>query len=402
MSEWISLLGARRFRAFWLALLANNLGSWCVIAALPILVADRYGVGAELVLSLGFRVLPKIVLAPVAGGLLRAFGPMRVSGCALAAMGVLTALVPWSGDFLVLQGLITLIGVLDVFTTPGLLSLRAPVTPAGLEMAGNTLCSVADRLAKIVGPVIGGLVVLAGFVPAFFLFGAMTLLAAATVARLPIPRDPPPRDGFRGWQLAAAPIEFVRMLRADAALTGLLICAVSYMVMLGGLRPFLFWANRDWYGASDSAWTGLLAAQGAGALVGALLAGLLSGTLLRRISAYTLTLLTGILEGTLHLALLLAATSGQAMLILALASIPEIISTASWFTAMQQRVSAQRQAVFFSFATPLWDVAYVGGVLSAGLVPGGTISLAGYWAMISLASTLPILPVLILSRVRRP
>ncbi len=401
MSEWKALLTTPRFRAFWLALVAQNLGSWCVIAALPILVADRFGIGVELVLSLGLRVLPKIVLAPLAGGLLGAFGAARVSSSALVGMAGLTALLPWCGDFLLLQAAILTIGALDVFVTPGVLALRGPVTPPGLEMASNTLCSVADRLAKIVGPIIGGLAVLAGFVPGFLLFAAATLLAAFTIARLQVTRDPGPVGGFRMRHMAAAPVEFVRMLRADPALVGLLICAISYMVMLGGLRPFLFWANRDWYGASDTAWTGLLAAQGAGALVGALLSGLFSRTMLRWAPAYVLTLLSGLLEGALHLALLLAETSEQAMVLLALASIPEIISTATWFTAFQQRVPAAGQAVFFSFAAPLWDCMFVAGVLSAGFVASGSLSLGGYWAALSLVSTLPIVPVLILYRLRR-
>ena len=33
------------------------------------------------------------------------------------------------------------------------------------------------------------------------------------------------------------------------------------------------WANREWFGAADAAWTGLMAAQGAGAVIGALVAG---------------------------------------------------------------------------------------------------------------------------------
>jgi hypothetical protein len=65
---------------------------------------------------------------------------------------------------------------------------------------------------------------------------------------------------------------------------GLLIAAVTYSVMMGGLRPFLFWANHDWFGASDSAWTGLLAAQGVGALIGAVVSAMFVGRLLRQMS----------------------------------------------------------------------------------------------------------------------
>jgi len=143
--------------------------------------------------------------------------------------------------------------------------------------------------------------------------------------------------------------------------------------------------------------TGLLAAQGFGALVGALSSGLFSRSVLRRLSAYRVTLITGLLEGALHLALLLATTSAQAIALLALAGIPEILSTATWFTAVQERLSPQRQAVMFAFSAPLWDSAYAIGVLSAGLHASGALSLSAYWAMVSLTSTLPIVPALLLA-----
>jgi hypothetical protein len=397
MQDWKTVLSAPRFRDLWIALLCTNLGSWCVIASLPILVAERFGAGSELVLSLGMRIVPKILLAPLSGSVLRRFGPARVAATAMTVMGCLTALLPHCRDFGALQILIAAIGMLDVFINPGLLTLRGPATPRGLEMAGNTLCSVADRLGKFGGPAIGGLVVLGGFGPAFLLFGAATALSAIPVFRLrgmdtAEPDAPATRPA---WQFTGLIAEFAATLRADSRLVGLLVCAVSYMVMLGGLRPFLFWANRDWFGASDTAWTGLLAAQGAGALTGALISGLFGRRLARLMPAYTLTLTAGLLEGMFHLGLLGASTAFQAMLLLALAGIPEIVSTAAWFTVVQERLAMRRQAVFFALSAPLWDCAYALGVMSAGLHANGTLSLSTYWAFVSLTSTLPIVPLLI-------
>ena len=391
MHDWKTLLATPRFRALWLALVCNNMGSWCVMAALPILVAERFGAGTELVLSLGLRILPKILLAPISGGFLRRYGAVRVAGCALVAEGVLTACLPWCRDFLLLQIAIGLIGTLDVFVNPSLLSMRGPATPAGLSMAVNTLCSVADRLAKIVGPVIGGIAVLAGFEPAFLAFGLAIAGAAIPASRLRQAGEvPSERQRF-----IASPMEFVAMLRGDRITVGLLIVAVTYMVMLGGLRPFLFWANREWYGAADTAWTGLLSAQGVGALIGAVVAGLLGRRLQSQVSAYTLTLVTGILEGALHLALLLAVSGPQAMVVLALASIPEILSTATWFTAMQERLTPQQQGIFFTFAMPIWDCAFALGLMSAGLHANGLLSLPAFWVLVSLSATLPLVPLLL-------
>ena len=153
--------------------------------------------------------------------------------------------------------------------------------------------------------------------------------------------------------------------------------------------------------ASDAAWTGLLSAQGVGALIGAVVAGLFGRRFERWLSAYALTLVTGILEGVLHLALLFAVDGTQAMLVLAAASIPEILSTATWFTAMQERLTPQQQGVFFTFAMPVWDCAFALGVMSAGLHASGSLSLTAFWALVSLSATLPLVPLLLVHGWRR-
>ncbi len=403
MRDWKTLLAVPQFRALWLALLGANLGSWSVLAALPILVAERYGAGGALVLSLSWRILPKIVLAPVSGTLLRRFGAPRVAGLAVAAEAVLTGTLPWCDNFAVLQIVIAGIGALDVFMMPGMMALRGTVTPAGLELAGNSLCSMADRIGKTVGPVIGGLAVTAGFAAAFLGFAVAIGAAAVALAWLPRPR---PEATSGGWSFIALPGEFWRMLRADRMLVGILVCAVTYMVMIGGLRPFLFWANREWFGAGDTAWTGLMAAQGAGAVIGALVAGTFNRALLRRASAYTLTLVAGMIEGFGHLLLVFCpsgvAGTWAAMAILAVTGIPEVISTATWFTVMQQRLAPERQGLFLAFTSPMWDSAYAIGVLSAGLHAGAMLDLAPWWMVLSLIATLPSLPLIVWETRRRP
>ena len=404
MTDWKNLLLVPRFRALWVALVCVNLGSWCLLVALPVLVAFRFGAGTALVVSLAWRIAPKILLAPASGVMLRRYGAPRVVGVALVAEGAVVAGLPWCQDFTILQLLVACIGALDVFVMPGLLSMRSVVTPKGFELAANALCSMADRIGKTIGPALGGLAISVGFEPAFLGFGLVTALASCLVARLPRIVRP---ASAAGGSFQRMPLEFWTMLRGDPALTGLLICAVSYMVLMGGLRPFLFWANRDWFGAADSAWTGLMVAQGLGAVAGALIAATFNRALLRHMSAFSLTMVTGMMEGVLDLALLLCPGGDTgawvAMAILGLAGIPEVISTAAWFTAMQQRLPPERQAVFFAFSAPLWDCAFAMGVMSASLHTVGLLGLGPWWALLALTATLPLLPLLMLDarRVRK-
>ncbi len=396
MRDWKTLLATPGFRCFWLALMSDGMGTWCVIATLPILVAERFGAGSELVISLGLRVAPRILLAPAAGALLRRYGAARVAAVTIAATGVLTALLPWCRDFVVLQAAILAIGVMDVCVGPALLALRTPVTPRGLEVAGNTLFAFADRVAKFVGPALAGLAVAAGFTAAYLGFGAAMLFAAGAILCLPTALCTDDAEPMRGISMLAVPRDFVAMLRNDPVLVALLLCAVPYMVTFGGMRPFLFWANTEWFGASDAAWTMLLAAQGVGAIAGALLSGLFSRALLRTMAVYQLMLVASLLEGLSHVALLFATGTGSAVVLLILGGIPEMLGYATWFACIQERLEPDRQAVFYSMQQPLLDTAFALGVASAGLHAQHIMTLGSYWAVLSLFSTLPVVALLAL------
>ena len=43
MRDWKTLLATRGFRSLWFALVSDGLETWCVVATLPIMVAERFG-----------------------------------------------------------------------------------------------------------------------------------------------------------------------------------------------------------------------------------------------------------------------------------------------------------------------------------------------------------------------
>ena len=354
----------------------------------------RFGTGTDLVISLSLRMLPRIVLAPAAGAALRRFGARNVAIATIAATGALTVALPFCRDFLLLQAVILAIGGMDVFGIPALLALRSPTIPRGLEMAGNTLFFSADRLAKFAGPMLGGLAETTGTGAAYLGFGAAMLLAAAAIARLPSAASDADAGALPPAHILAVLRDFRAMLRGDAVLVALLISAVPYMITFGGLRPFLFWANAEWFGASAAVWTLLLAAQGVGAIAGTLVSGMFSRAMLRIMSTYELMLATTLLEGLSHVTLLFASSVGAAIVLLVLGGIPEMLSYATYFTCIQERLSPERQATFYSMQQPLLDVALILGVASADVHAEGVLSLGAYWGALCLFSTLPVVALL--------
>jgi predicted MFS family arabinose efflux permease len=386
MHDYITLLSTRGLRRFWLGLALDHLGTWATLAALPILVAERFGIGTELVASIGIRLLPRILLAPFAGALLRRRGARPVAAVSIAAVGALTILPPWCESFLLLQVVILLTGTLDVVAMPALHLMRAELTPRGLELPGNTLFQSAGQLAKLLGPLVGGLAAATlGATAAFALFGGAMLFAALVIA-LSGARGATTSESVRPLAVIA---EFRDTLRRDPLVASTLLLAVLYLVMLGGMRPFLFWANAEWYGGAPAAWTALLAAQGLGSLIGALLCGALARGLQRQMSVYELSLVFSLIEGGSHFILLLAGTATQAVGILLAGSVFEMVANVAYFTLIQQRLSQARQASFYALSTPLFDLAFALGVVSAGAHAVGALSLAEFWFALSLFSTLP-------------
>jgi hypothetical protein len=126
-----------------------------------------------------------------------------------------------------------------------------------------------------------------------------------------------------------------------------------------------------------------------GSLVSALLCGALARALQRRMSIYELSLVFSLIEGASHFALLATDTAVQAVVILLAGGVAEMVANVAYFTLMQQRLSQARQASFYSLSTPLFDLAFALGVLSAGAHAVGAISLAQFWFLLSAFSTLP-------------
>ncbi len=242
VNDYRALLAAPKFCGLLLALLCNGLGNWCVIASLPILVADRFGTGMALVLSLGLRILPKVLLAPAAGILLRRFGPARIASIALVPLAVLTALLPLCHSLWLLQTLVAVTGTLDVFITPGLLSLRGPVMPAGLEMVGNTLCSAANRAAQVHGAGAGWPGHHGGVQSGVrWIRGIDRHLGSADRTAAPVVPDRSGSHHHRGMVRDA--IWILTDRSTDDGPDGRR--AGHTWSLLGGMRPFLFWANHD-------------------------------------------------------------------------------------------------------------------------------------------------------------
>lgn len=141
-------------------------------------------------------------------------------------------------------------------------------------MEANTVFQAIDRGAKIFGPPIaGGLIPAAGMHGTFFII-ATGLLVALLLLAFSLGRISGEGKVLRQEETNTFGADLLAMLN-DRVLWALVIPALGYMIAVGALTPFLFWLNQDQFRLAPEQWTLLLAAQGVGALLGAVLASFL-------------------------------------------------------------------------------------------------------------------------------
>lgn len=299
-----NLWGCAAFRRISLVLVVHSFCSWMLVAALPLIVAARFGAGTALVGSLALRLLPRILFAPLAAALIRRTGPRipvfgAILGVAAAIPGL--ALAP---DATTLQVIVFLIGLADTVIAPGLLTLRAASLPPGRNMEANTAFQAIDRFAKIFGPPSTGLAAAATSISVTLFVLALGHIVAAALLSFHAgnwrPREPSVSDAPNFRQ------EAIAIMRDNPVLWALLLPALGYMVSLGALQPFLFWLNRDQFHLGPEMWTVLLGAQGLGALIGALVSNRLARVLTDTRALLLAYLVASLLEGISTFALIFA------------------------------------------------------------------------------------------------
>ncbi len=394
------LFADKRFRDFGLCLALYYLTVWVQLSSLPVLVALKFGAGTELIASLALRLIPRIIFAPVAGALIQRFGAKTTASISIATVSAVSLLIPWLDSMLLFQVSVIGLGLLDVFITPSLLSLRGRIIPEGRNMAANSFFQSADRTAKIIGPPLAGLMLYLVGAPAVFLLLAITSLMIAGLLWSRVSVDARPAAKGSGDSFVASVRHALskggELVRRDVILVAAIVPSMCYMVTLGATQPYLFWLNQDLFGGAPNLWTVLLAAQGVGALLGAILSGIYGPKLEARYSLLSIFLAASLLEGLSSLALLAAPGHVTAAILLIVGGIPEMLAYITYFSIIQKRLDEADQGYFYSLSLPFFDLFLAAGIMSGALYSSGILTINQFWLFATSFSILPVLPWFIL------
>jgi MFS family permease len=282
----LAALEFRDFRLFWFGLVVSNIGSWMQVFGLGWLVvqiAISDGVPHLAPLYLGFvglaRALPGLTFGLVAGVVADRSDRRRLLLFTQAAAGIIAAIlavltISERINIVEVLLLVALNSVIFSFDAPTRQSMLPRLVKDRQLMSAIGLNSAALNGATLIGPLIGGVLIIPFGVGGLMAINALSYLAII-VALLLMKPQPVIESGPR-LSMVEAISEGLRFVRRDPVLRWVILLTATTALFT---RPYIQLmpaeAQALGLGAVELSW--LLAASGAGALTGALATASLGG-----------------------------------------------------------------------------------------------------------------------------
>ncbi|GLY31927.1 MFS transporter [Kineosporia sp. NBRC 101731] len=264
----------RAFRRVWFGETVSVVGDLSFETAFIWLVLETTGSPSTLAVVLLAQAVPRGLLLLLGGAVTDRLSPRTVMlashlvrGCAVGLLAVLLAAGPAHLTYLVALGVVT--GVAEAFFWPASDSLLPSLLPEPLLPRGNALTGLGEQIARLLGPVLGGvLVASAGPAWACAINAVSFFVAAATVAGAPRTATPElPRSSVFP-QIA----EGLRHARRSKPLRTALLLISAATLTYSGLFSVGLPALAQTYPDGPIVLGLLLSAWGLGQLVGTLAA----------------------------------------------------------------------------------------------------------------------------------
>ncbi len=285
------------FRSLWIAGLAANTGLWVQNTGAAWMMTSLAPSPVMVSLVQAASMLPVFLLALPAGALADILDRRRMliaAQCWMAAMGVLLALLAFSGG-LGAWGLLALtfgIGAGTALIFPAMAATTPELVPREDLVQAIALNGIGFNLARALGPAIGGFVIAMSGVEASFILatgGFFVMVAALVLWRRPRRTDTLPPEHFVSamrsgvFFVAASPGLRAAILRA---------CAFFFFTAaVWGLLPILV---RGRLGLGPDAFGLMLTAMGAGAVTAGFALPYLRGNATRGMVVFRFSLLAAV------------------------------------------------------------------------------------------------------------
>lgn len=361
----------RLFTKYIYAYFITQVNIWIIPTLTPIFLNQHVGIGQEFAFSLGLQWLPSILLGPITAMAIKKWGPHKIYIFAIFFYSMILLILPLTSSLIHIQLLIFGLGIGQAIASPSSLTLRAYVIPEGMEVAGNSIIIGIQRLSKIIGPLVAGLLIIlfsletAFLISALFCYVAIFFLLSIPWNKKKTSADHTEKNAKN--KLLSLFQSIYKLLVHDKLLLGLFVTAIGYTITLGSLRIYLF-TLADFLGETEKSYSILLASQGFGALIGAFFSQRVISMLQKRLTLAKIYALVSVTEGLILLLMNVNHSLSFVACILIFAAFFETLAFVIYFTLIQTRISKKNQGIFNSITMPIIDSSYLLGVIMIGYI----------------------------------
>jgi len=182
------VLAIRRFRRLWVVQLVAGLGEALASVAMPLLAYKITGSEALVGLIFVVQLVPRVLLAPVAGVLADRLDRRRVMLGADLSRAFLVALLPFATSAWQIGIVAGLVAAAGALARPAEMAAVPMVVPRSELVRALAIFQVSGSVVRVVGPAIGaGLVGIAGPAPAFGIQAACFFCSSSLLWRFALP-----------------------------------------------------------------------------------------------------------------------------------------------------------------------------------------------------------------------
>lgn len=182
------VLAIPAFRLLWLAEVTARIGEAIAQVALPLLVYRLTESAGLMSVIFVIQMLPRAILAPVAGLLADRLDRRRLMIAASLMRAVGVAILPLSTEVWQIAAIAAFVAIGTTIVQPAELAAIPMVVPSSQLVPALSLTQVTNSVTRVVGPALGaGLISIAGPKPAFWAQTLCFLIAIGWLLRLSLP-----------------------------------------------------------------------------------------------------------------------------------------------------------------------------------------------------------------------
>ena len=351
-------LSVRNYRLYFTGQVISVSGTWMqTVAQAYLILFPLHGTGLEVAIATSLQFLPMLLLGPFGGLIADRLDKRKVLYCTQASAGILALIfgllvVTHSIEIWQVFALATGLGFVNLFDNPARQTFVFEMVGGDMLPNAVSLNSVLMNSARVIGPAIGGVLILTLGVATCFIVNALSYVAVIVALLMmrgsELNRRPgvvrakgQVREGFRYvWSTPD-----LRILLSSMALVG--VFAFNFTVTLPLLAKFTFHGTGALYSE-------FLVAMGAGAVLGGLFTAHRSRPSIRMLS------FIAVVFGVAILAVALAPTETVALVLLVVMGAASIAFVATNNASLQLRADPAMRgrvmslnAIAFLGSTPI-------------------------------------------------